>query len=280
MSEPSELTDIIAQWSPLVKPLLLKLPFVLGLVAIALGGYLIARLLTTLTPKLIDKIGLEALAERYGVSRALYAIGYHKGFGRFCGQLSKYIVLLITSQIILSLLQLPALSSMLEGLMAKLSELFSATLILFVTWTGADLCVKQIKKASKGGPSPAHDLAAQGARGLIIALGVLSALEQVGLNTDQLNAIIEVVIATIALSLSVGFALGARFSFRNLIAKYYAKALLRVGDRITLEGEVSGQFVRFEWLYVVLQDEHEVEHLWPCASLMSQPFAFKAQDEA
>lgn len=279
MSEPSELTNIIAQWSPLVKPLLLKLPFMLGLLAIALGGYIIARLLTTLIPKLIDKVGLEALAERYGVSRALYAIGYHKGFGRFCGQLSKYIALLITLQIILSQLQLPALSSMLEGLMAKLPELFSATLILFATWTGADLCAKQIKKASKG-PSPAQDLAAQGARGLIITLGVLIALEQVGLNTDQLNAIIEVVIAIIALSLSVGFALGARFSFRNLIAKHYAKALLRVGDHITLENEVSGQFVRFEWLYVVLQDEHEVEHLWPCAHLMNQPFAFQAQDEA
>lgn len=279
MSEPSELTQIVAQWSPLVKPLLLKLPFVLGLLAIALVGYLIARLINKVMPRLIDKVGLEALAERYGVSRALYAIGYHKGFGRFCGQLSRYVVLLITLQIILSQLQLPALSSMLEGAMAKLPELLSATLILFVTWTGADLCAKQIKRLSKP-PSPAQDLMSQGARGLIITLGVLIALEQVGLNTDQLNAIIEVVVAIIALALSVGFALGARFSFRNLIAKHYAKALLRAGDRVSVAGEVVGEFVRFEWLYVVLKDEDGVEHLWPCASLMGQPFAFQAQDEA
>jgi len=279
MSEPSELTQIIAQWSPLVKPLLLKLPFVLGLLAIALGGYLIGRLANKVMPRLIDRIGLEALAERYGVSRALYAIGYHKGFGRFCGQLARYVVLLITLQIILSQLQLPALSSMLEGAMAKLPQLFSAALILFATWTGAELCAKQLKRLSRT-PSPTQELISQGARGLIITLGVLIALEQLGLNTDQLNAIIEVVAAIIALALSIGFALGARFSFRNLIAKHYAKTLLRVGDRVSINGEVSGEFVRFEWLYVVLIDEDGVEQLWPCAALMSQPFAFQAQDEA
>lgn len=279
MSEPSELTQIIAQWSPLVKPLLLKLPFVLGLLAISLVGYLVAGLVNKVMPRLIDKVSLEALAERYGVSRALYAIGYHKGFGRFCGQLSRYVVLLITLQIILSQLQLLALSSMLEGAMAKLPELLSATLILFATWMGADLCAKQIKRLSKL-PSPAQDLISQGARGLIITLGALIALEQVGLNTDQLNAIIEVVVAIIALALSVGFALGARFSFRHLIAKHYAKALLRVGDRVSVAGEFVGEFVRFEWLYVVLKDKDGAEHLWPCASLMGQPFAFQAQDEA
>lgn len=275
MSEPQgQLEQMWATAAPLVKPVLYKLPSLLMLLGMALVGYMLAKAARRVTPKLMDKLGVEALAERFGVSRALYAVGYQRGFGRFCGQVIYYVILLLSAQLILDQLQLQALSGLLAGLTAKLPDLLISGLIFLGALQLGQLVSGRLS-ASAQDPSPFRALLAKSIKSLIVALGGLVALEQLGFDTSQLAAMVSLGYGVVAASVALGFALGARHAFKHLIARHYAKALLRVGDIVEV-GQARGRLLRFEWLYAVLQDDEDgAQYFIPCGELMGDTFRFE-----
>ena len=287
MSEPTSVPSadqaVEPLWSawtslePLLKPLLSRLPGLAWAAGLALAGWLLARLARRATPKLMDKLGVEALAEKVGVSRALYSAGYHGGFGRLSGQLVYGLVLALTAQLVLEQLGLPALSELMQRALDMLPDLVASALIMGATLGLAEL-VERLLGASRdeqATDSGLRALAARGVKGVIVALGAVVALEQLGVQTAMISAVIQAAFAASALTAALGFGLGARHALGHLLAKHYARALLREGDLLHLD-EGSGRLVRFDGFYAIILMPEGVERLIPCRELISKPLRFEA----
>lgn len=239
------------------------------------AGWVLLTLLTGLvgawvarrvTRWLVRRVGLEALGERAGVSKILYAIGIKEGLAVFLGQVVFWATLVLTLSAVADLLGLPGLAALSAGLMAYLPRLLSGFAVLLVGLWAAGVVEGFVRKAPR---LAAPAVVARAAYYLVLVITFTLAAEQAGLDTGLVTMLIGIGVGGLVLALAASFAGGSREVFSNLIARHYCQSSLRTGDRIRV-GEVEGTIVKFTPLAVLLERPEGDHVLVPCTQLVQQ----------
>jgi hypothetical protein len=175
-------------------------PSFLLFVVILLVGWLLAVLIRTAVHKLLDRVGFHRLVERGGVGRALAR-------GRFdasdlLAKLVYYAILLFTLQIAFGVWGPNPVSDLIESVVAWLPKAAVAIVIVVVAAALAT-GVRDLTLGALGGLSYGRLLANLG-YWFILGLGVIAALNQIGIATTVTTPVLIAVLATIAGVLIVG----------------------------------------------------------------------------
>lgn len=210
------------------------LPDLLALLGIAIGGWLIAVIFRRYTPKLVEKIGLDGLAERYGIARLLYAVGYKQSFAKLCGSIAYMICVVLTIQMLATKLGLSIISKLTTAFFIFLPNGLTATLMIFVGVKLGDLAKLRLQNKSEDQTS-LWPMFGKVAKNVIIGLSTILALSQIGVRTELIIQITQVTTLAIAIAASIAIGMGARHTFKQIIASYYAKAMIKPGDIIILD---------------------------------------------
>jgi hypothetical protein len=186
--------------SDMWRSVLLFLPAALAFIAILVIGYVVARLLRTLVAKTLRRTGFDKAADRGAVGRTLRS-----------GQVSAsdlgakivfYAVLLFALQLAFGIWGPNPVSDLLTALIAWLPRAFVAIVIIVVAAAIAG-AVHDLIVSALGG-LPYGRVLARAAGIVIIALGVIAALDQIQIATAVTQPLLIAVLATVAGVLIVG----------------------------------------------------------------------------
>jgi Conserved TM helix len=186
--------------SDMLRSVLLFLPKALGFVVILVVGWLLARLARTVVDKILERVGFDRAVERGGIKAALARSRYDAS--DLVGRLVYYAIMLFALQLAFGIWGPNPVSELIKGVVAWLPKAFVAILIVVVAAAIAS-AVRDIVGNALGGLSYGRILANIAAV-FIIGLGVIAALNQIGVATPVTTPVLIAVLATIAGILIVG----------------------------------------------------------------------------
>ncbi|MBL7261935.1 mechanosensitive ion channel family protein [Paractinoplanes lichenicola] len=184
--------------SDMWRSVLLFVPTALAFAAILLIGYLIARLLRTAATRALHKAGLDRAAQRGAAARLFTRMSASE----LTGKLLFYGILLFALQVAFGLWGPNPVSDLLTSLIAWLPRLFVAIVLIVVAAAVARAAQDLIGGALSS--LPYGGLLARSVSVVIVALGVIAALDQVRIATSVTQPVLIAVLATIAGVVIVG----------------------------------------------------------------------------
>jgi hypothetical protein len=175
-------------------------PKLVAFLVILLVGYLIAKALAKVVNAILERVGFDRAVERGGVAKAMSHSKYDAS--DIIAQLVYYAILLITLTLAFGVFGPNPISVLLASVVAFLPKLVVAIIIVVVAAAIAN-AVKDLITGALGGLSYGKVLANIAAV-FILGLGIIAALNQVGVATAVTTPILITVLATIGGILVVG----------------------------------------------------------------------------
>ncbi|MEU4568748.1 hypothetical protein [Micromonospora sp. NPDC023956] len=182
------------------RSVLLFVPRAIAFIAILVVGWIIARAVLKVVDTVLERVGFDRAVERGGIKRALERTRYDAS--DILARLAYYAVLLFTLQFAFGVWGPNAISDLISGVVAWLPRAFVAIVIVVVAAAIAN-AVRDLVSGALGGLSYGKVLADLTAV-FILALGVIAALNQVGIATTVTTPVLIAVLATVAGILIIG----------------------------------------------------------------------------
>lgn len=192
--------DITGAWNDALNAVITFLPNFAAFLAILFIGWLIARALRKLVNVVLERVGFDRAVERGGVNRALEQSKYDAS--GLIATLVYYAVLLLVLQLAFSVFGPNAVSDLLAGIVAWLPRAIVAVVIVVVAAAIANALADVIGSALSS--LNYGRLVARVVQVFVIALGVIAALNQIGVATAVTTPVLIAVLATVAGVIIVG----------------------------------------------------------------------------
>ena len=251
---------------------------IIVVLVVVLGGGL-ALLCRRLTHWGIERFGIDALAERLGVARLLYSVGIRASFPKVISQLVFLTLVLLTCYSAASLSGLPGVTEALAALMGYLPRLAGALGVFVAGMLGADFLARIARRiAEQREDIDSPELLGRFVYYSVVVLTSTLAAEHLGFEVALVNTLIQIVVAAACFGVAMAFAIGARETFRNLVARFYVGRLFRAGDLVRI-GDLAGTIVAFSPTYVLIQEGKE-EIIIPCHRFMNEATRLSRVNEA
>jgi hypothetical protein len=183
-----------------LRSVMLFLPKAVAFLAILVAGWLIAKAVLKIVEKVLERVGFDRAVERGGIRRALNRSRYDAS--DIVAKLVYYAVLLLTLQLAFGIWGPNPISDLITAVVAWLPRAFVAIVIVVVAAAIAN-AVKDIIGGALGGLSYGRALAGI-ASVFILGLGVIAALNQIGVATAVTTPVLIAVLATVGGILVVG----------------------------------------------------------------------------
>jgi len=195
-------------------------PKLLLFLVILVVGILVAKLLSKAVNAVLERVGFDRAIERGGVGRVMEKSTYDPS--DILAKVVYYAVLLFTLQLAFSVFGPNAISDLLTGIIAFLPKAFVAIVIVVVAAAIA-AGAKSLIEGTLGGLSYGRVLANIAAV-FILGLGIIAALNQVGIATTVTMPVLIAVLGTIAGILVVGVGGGLVRPMQSRWEQYLTKA--------------------------------------------------------
>jgi flagellar biosynthesis protein FliQ len=193
------------------------IPRLIGFLVILLVGWLIATLVSKALTLLLRKVGFDRMSERIGITRFEERMGVKMDSAGILGKIVYWFILLIFLVPAADALGLPAVSNVLNQLVAYIPNVFVAILVLFLGALVATVVADLVRGATASAKIGNPNLFANIARYAIIGFAALIALEQLQIAPALLNELFGAIVAAVAIAFALAFGLGGQETARKLL---------------------------------------------------------------
>jgi small-conductance mechanosensitive channel len=219
------------------------LPRLGGAVVLLLIGILLARLVSRLLIKILQRVKLDAFAERAGVSDVLERAGLGRSLSSVVGGAIRIALTLIVIFAALSLLGLQFLSQSLNAAILVLPKLLIAAALILAGVVLGGFARDYTERLAGQMDFPV-------ALGRVVQITVFAifaiiAAAELSIDTTILLTVIAILLAGIAATLALAFGLGGREIARALSAGRYVRHDYTIGQEISFD-EVRGRITAIE----------------------------------
>ena len=219
------------------------LPRLGGAIVLLVLGLVVAWALGRVTWRALAAVGLDRLAERFGVHDVIERVGVARSLSKLVGRAVRIALSVVVVVAAVTLLGLGALSSSLNAAVLFLPKLLVALVLVLAGVVVADFARDWVDRVADQMALDAP--LGRVAQAVVLAILVLTAVAQLGVSTTILTGLIAVLIVAIAFTLALAFGLGSRDVARQLSAGRYVGGAFTVGQRITVAG-ISGEIVALQ----------------------------------
>lgn len=195
------------------------IPRLLGFLVILLVGWLIATLVSKALTVLLRKVGFDRMSERIGLTRFEQRMGVSMDSAGILGKIAFWFILLIFLAPAADALGVPAVSNILNQLVAYIPNVFVAILVLFLGALAATVVADIVRGATASTKIGNPSLFANLARYAIIGFAALIALEQLQIAPALLNELFGALVAAVAIAVGLAFGLGGQETARKLLTR-------------------------------------------------------------
>lgn len=248
----------------------------IGALIFFLIGRWFARLVAKGTKKIMGKLGVDNLAAKL---RSIDMIGRSKVEiipSEIFSKIIYYIILFIIIWIAADMVQIEALSGMIERLFAYLPTLFSALIVFVAGLFLADFLKKIIVTTSKSlnlqvGPIIGNFVFYF----LLINIAMIS-LAQAGIETDAIKDNISIILAGIVAAFAIGYGFASRSLLSSMLSAYYNKKKVAKGDVISID-QVSGTVEELDNMSITIIGKDNTRTIVPMNKLLTETYKVQKQ---
>ncbi len=195
-------------------------PKLLLFAGILIIGVIVAKVLSKAVAAILKRVGFDRAIERGGVGKALEKSEYDPS--DILAKLVYYIIILFTLQLAFSAFGPNPISNLITSIIAFLPQVFIAIIIVVIA-SAIAAAAKTLIEGTLGGLSYGKTLANIAAV-FILGLGVIAALNQVGIATTVTTPVLIAVLGTLAGVLIVGVGGGLIKPMQTRWESYLTKA--------------------------------------------------------
>lgn len=228
---------------------------ILGAILILIVGYLLVRFITKVLRRVLSRIGIDRLADRYinGID-FLSDNNIRIVPSAVISKVVYYLAILIVLVAATDVLEMEAVSVLVRDAIDYIPSLFAAFLILIIGLFIADF-VKNIALATFTSLNiPAGRFLSSFIFYFILINIFILALQQARINTDFINNNLSILLGGIVLAFAIGYGLASRSILSNYIAHFYSKDKLQLGDNVKI-GAYEGVVLEVNNTTLTLFDE-------------------------
>lgn len=254
------------------------IPAILKAVVILLIGYLLAKILAKILRRLLESIGVDALAERLMRIDFLKTSRVKLVPSIILSKLVYYFVFIVFLMAAVEAMGLNMISQLLHDFIAYIPNGLTALAILVLGIFIADAIKKLIVTTCRSLGITSGNLIANVVFYFILLNILLIALRQAQLQTSFMEDNISILLAGIAGAFAIGYGLASRDIMSNLLASFYNRGKIKVGDEVTI-GEMRGEIVTINNNDLILRAE-ESEYIVPFSKVTEAGLEIHSRREA
>jgi hypothetical protein len=207
----------------------------MGAILILVVGLVVSKLFERFSRLFLEKIGLDRLAGKSKLRDWLGRGRVTPITARSIARVLYWIVLLLFLVVSVQTLGLNAVTHTLDRVLGFVPDLVGAALILVLGLLLGRLIRNVVSSSASAANLPMSDRLGAAASGLVILIVVIAALDQLGLETRLLGALILTLIVIGGLTVGVTFALGAKDVLRHILAGHYIRQTFPVGTSVEIQ---------------------------------------------
>lgn len=232
--------------------LLAVLPALLKAVFILIIGLIIARILRRLVKRGLQLIGLDKLADKLNEIELFRSSGVQLKISNLVGSLVYYFTLLVFFMASIEALGMQMVSQLLADLIDYIPQAITAFALLLVGLFVADAIKKMIQSACKSLGIKGGNLIATVIFYFIFLNVILISLRQAELQTEFMENNMSIILAGVAGAFAIGYGLASRNIMANILASFYNRGRLNIGDEISIEGR-RGEIIQLSGNSITLR---------------------------
>ncbi len=207
--------SIVNALNDALRLILTFIPRVIGFLIILIVGFIIATLVSKALTLLLRKVGFDRMSARIGLTRFEGRMRVKMDSAGILGKIVYWFILLIFLVPAADALGVPAVSNILNELVAYIPNVFVAILVLFLGALAATVVADLVRGATASASMGNPNLFANIARFAIIGFAALIALEQLQIAPALLNELFGAIVAAAAIAAGLAFGLGGQDTARK-----------------------------------------------------------------
>ncbi|MDH3241344.1 MAG: hypothetical protein OEO83_11835 [Alphaproteobacteria bacterium] len=259
-----QIFPLVQQLTRIWEALLALLPQIVLAIFLVVVGYFVARLLRSVTVRIVHTLSHAAGTVTHRVGIALQ--GPTETTLRVLGALVFWTVLLLFIAIAANNLGLRMFAGWLDQIVNHLPQVVSGILIIFAGAVLSGIARDSAVAACKGLPAAQTRSIARGAQIATLLILVIVGLDQIGIDLAAVIMVLAIVLASILGGLAIAFGLGARTYVSNLIGARHLGPDFHNGARIRF-GETVGTIAELTSVAVILETK-EGRQIIPAAQFL------------
>lgn len=231
-------------------------PRVLAALGVFVLGWLAAKGLRAATRALVARLGRVLLARR---APTAVRTDFLEGRGaEILGTAVFWGSLFVAAMFATETLGLPVVTTWFVTVSAYMPKILLGVTIILASIVAGRMVESIANRAAESLGARGAGNVARMARAALLALGLLVALQQVGVDVSFVTSAFYITLGGAVLGAALAFGLGSHAVVSNILAMHYVRRSLRVGDRVRV-GEAEGKLVRATPVGVVLEtDDGEI----------------------
>lgn len=229
------------------------LPRLIPALLILLVGWLLATVARLVVRTLI-RSGLRFMEKRLDHYRTIISHGREMILLGFIPHLAYWLLIIIALTIASEVLGLPLFSSWLKELIIYVPHILLAIFVIIVGLVGGSFLKDLMIKTAFRMRIPHGDVLGRVAQSITVVVAVVVAINELGIDISFLTTLVLILLGAFLFASAIAFGMGANTSIRNILACYYLRKYLEVGQEVQIE-EVRGVVVEISATNVVLNAE-------------------------
>ena len=247
------ITDVLSSLSESFSAFL---PRALTALVVFMVGLLVAKLAERLIRTSFDKLKINELLERVGLTDMLTKLGMRESPGYLLSKLVFYLLLLLFTQSAAQAVGMAAIADSITAFFSYLPHFVAAAIVLLIGMMVAQFTGGAVTRSARNSGVEFAPILGRIVSSMIVFLAGLMAVTQLRIDTGIIHSVVLILLAGAALALALTFGLGTRDITRNLVAGFYARKLFEVGDNLEVK-DVQGTLAGISPLHAILeQDGH------------------------
>jgi small-conductance mechanosensitive channel len=254
-------------------------PRLLGAGLVLVLTFLLARFLQRLGARFLQRIGLDDLFETTGAAASLQQVGFGRRPSFVVGYVLFWGVLLAGVAAVLSILGLASLQRNMDLMVALAGKAVVAVLILAGGLAAAGWLSNLAATRAEGAGLRGGDLFGRAIFAFVLAVAVLVAAAQVGIEVSVLILLAAILFGTVGIVAALALGLGLVPLSGNIAAGRYVQGNgIRPGDEISVNG-IRGTVEELGLASVTLRSEDGQIHHVPNRMLLEEVVSKTSQDD-
>lgn len=230
------------------------LPSIIGLIILIVVGLFIAKTVKKASEKLLIKIKIDTLSEKYGLAEMLGKVKPNLKLSGLFSKLLYWIIVLVIIIILSETLGWTMISTGISEIIAYLPQLFIAIFILVIGVVFAKFLKKIVQTATSSIGLSGGGVIANIVYYVIVIFVSITSLNQAGIDTSLITTNIILILAAVLLAFSLAYAFAAKDILTNILSSFYGKGRFKEGQIIKINGQ-KGKIIKMDSISVTLQLE-------------------------
>jgi len=249
-----EITDsLTGSLMKLTDAFFLFAPRILMAIILLIIGSIVSKLVAKAIKAVLTKLEFNKLGEKIGLAELLVSMKMSPDLAHLLSKICSIFISLIFFISAADVLQMQALSDIIDSFIAYIPNIIGALLVFFIVSTAAHFAKQAIAKTGESLRLDFAKALGNVAYFSIMLIGVILAVGQLKIETAFLTHVIEILLVSAGVALALSLGIGSRDVSKNIISGVYLKDSLVLGSHVKL-GDFEGELTSIKQVCFELKD--------------------------